>query len=835
MSFDIKQVFDTFSASSFGGLKFKEILFNVCEPLVSINRDVFNGTGDTVTKFVLVGGSVTELVTNQSDLFGAINTLTQVETIMVSGNNITTLPSRALSGLKKLTKFEYHDRTVGMIEAHAFNDLPMLKELSVDAYRVADHAFTVGNNSDLVRLVLKFGKNTAPDAIGQHSFELTGRPTTVSFTSNKFTHLDQNNFASFLAENPLNRHKDMMPCADFVVAKDLKPDNVLIDNKDSKRSIKLCDFGLSKEVDILSDNYKQSTAKHTADFIDNVNYMAPEGQTTEYNHLIDVYSLALIGAKIYGFDSDDIRDGVFTQTIDCENNKNVTIEFAESPWPYSKEIYLDVKIAHTLRTITSKEFKMDANPRGRAIIFVTLPELANEAERFRSIFSQLLFDTEVNSLFTRDQIQTKLSEVATTDSNHGDAFIMMFIGDGYNEQIIGWRPDTDNEWPPPAGDCVNEAPLIDKLTMLDPQFNNHDNKQTYVMYACREGYPMWHSKQNGPIGNISHFGQTLSHTIAQYSVYKSLIEMFVMIVTDISDGESEESDTETNSYYGAGLSTGVQQVLNQRDHNLNSIVDQVLIDIRPDIIVVDSQLDLPSVARSGVPWIVVNTSQPLSVTVDKKCTQSVCLEIEVQKGLRVKITIPCIDDRDSLDKLTDIGRFDDINKFPKLVEHIAALLADKTTMINNEQHDRRYRYVSAINNCTLVYAKDLFCNDPIMLYNCIRNLRHLTILPADVWLCGYHKSGNTWLSEIVSLIMADGVVDRVKGQDVSKRVLNQIDPRVDFMGLYASSADPRIINTHVSPRYLPNNIATFCKVSKRSSGEVFDREFGQLIVYFRFR
>ncbi|CAG2112025.1 unnamed protein product, partial [Medioppia subpectinata] len=68
---------------------------------------------------------------------------------------------------------------------------------------------------------------------------------------------------------------------------------------------RLCDFGLSKEVHVLSDGYKQ-----TADFKDNVNYMAPEGQTTEYNHLIDVYSLALIGAKIFGFDSNDIRDGV---------------------------------------------------------------------------------------------------------------------------------------------------------------------------------------------------------------------------------------------------------------------------------------------------------------------------------------------------------------------------------------------------------------------------------------------------------------------------------------------------------------------------------------------
>ncbi|CAG2105512.1 unnamed protein product [Medioppia subpectinata] len=85
------------------------------------------------------------------------------------------------------------------------------------------------------------------------------------------------------------------------------------DNLIKLRSIYLCDFGLSKEVKALSDAYNQSSAKHTADV---VQYMAPEGQTTEYNHLI----LALIGAKIFGFDSDDIRDGVIY------GNKDLNVE-----------------------------------------------------------------------------------------------------------------------------------------------------------------------------------------------------------------------------------------------------------------------------------------------------------------------------------------------------------------------------------------------------------------------------------------------------------------------------------------------------------------------------
>ncbi|CAG2104161.1 unnamed protein product [Medioppia subpectinata] len=101
-----------------------------------------------------------------------------------------------------------------------------------------------------------------------------------------------------------------------IIHRDLKPDNVLIanynemyiSNKHNYRYIKLCDFGLSKSVDVLSDRYKQSSVKHTKD-VGNVEYMAPEGQTTEYNHLLDIYSLALIGAQIFGFNTRDIENG----------------------------------------------------------------------------------------------------------------------------------------------------------------------------------------------------------------------------------------------------------------------------------------------------------------------------------------------------------------------------------------------------------------------------------------------------------------------------------------------------------------------------------------------
>ncbi|CAG2105080.1 unnamed protein product, partial [Medioppia subpectinata] len=280
----------------------------------------------------------------------------------------------------------------------------------------------------------------------------------------------------------------------------------------------------SKEVHVLSDGYKQSSVKHTED-VGSVEYTAPEGQTTEYNHLIDVYSLALIGAQLFGFNTSNIENGNF---------------------------------------------------------------------QYRGVHIQ-----QVYLLLTRDQIQTKLTQVANSDEYNGDAFIMMFIGDGYNENIIGYRDPNDTQLPPenhnllPISDIVatfawtrapvlryktkvfifncdrlkvdvdlyktivtndfcvksaemilghKEPALINKLTMLDPQFK-HDNNQIYVIYSCREGYASWHRPVDGPIGNVTQFGQTFSHTIAQYSSYKSLIEMFVMIVEQEPDNTGDDYDT----------------------------------------------------------------------------------------------------------------------------------------------------------------------------------------------------------------------------------------------------------------------------------------------------
>ncbi|CAG2113584.1 unnamed protein product [Medioppia subpectinata] len=164
---------------------------------------------------------------------------------------------------------------------------------------------------------------------------------------------------------------------------------------------------------------------------------------------------------------------------------------SERPWPYSHNINLTVVPARALRSDTSKQCKMETKPRGVALVFVTIPELYNEAERFRSIYEQLEFTAYLHQGFSRDEIFAELTDMAQSKGKYagkykGDAFIMMFIGHGFNESIIGWSAQP--QWPP-ADDTV--LPIRDIMTMFSETGKCRalrEKIKIFIFNCCRETF-----------------------------------------------------------------------------------------------------------------------------------------------------------------------------------------------------------------------------------------------------------------------------------------------------------------------------------------------------------
>ncbi|CAG2105850.1 unnamed protein product [Medioppia subpectinata] len=142
-----------------------------------------------------------------------------------------------------------------------------------------------------------------------------------------------------------------------------------------------------------------------------------------------------------------------------------------------------------------------------------------------------------------------------------------------------------------------------------------------------------------------------------------------------------------------------------------------------------------------------------------------------------------------------------------------------------EQIERRAKYVeSAKTNDNIEHDGLLIPNKPGRI-EWLNTVKDTTVRPTDIWICGYPKSGNTWLSEIVSVIMADGVVDRVSNRFIDERVPNIIYSNdIRNYKWFEGITDPRITFNHLPLKYLPRFECKEGKVREREEREREKRE-----------
>ncbi|CAG2167963.1 unnamed protein product [Oppiella nova] len=175
---------------------------------------------------------------------------------------------------------------------------------------------------------------------------------------------------------------------------------------------------------------------------------------------------------------------------------------SEQPMVYQDQIQLDLSM-----------YKMDSNPRGKAVIFVQdikytnesiVVNLDNEGLRFRHIFDQLGYDTQIHMRKSCTEIMTTLIEYATSE-HPGDSFIMMFTGHGFDGKICAndnYEHDvlpiqrvldlfSERNCQPLAGkpkvflfNCCREKPNQNTVVKIADGTWKNKNKRTFITYSC---------------------------------------------------------------------------------------------------------------------------------------------------------------------------------------------------------------------------------------------------------------------------------------------------------------------------------------------------------------
>ncbi|CAG2166346.1 unnamed protein product [Oppiella nova] len=211
-----------------------------------------------------------------------------------------------------------------------------------------------------------------------------------------------------------------------------------------------------------------------------------------------------------------------------------------APLVYSQDVILTVKKANTLRSGTSRWFVMDGAPRGRVLLFLQVPDLQNEADRFDDLFQKLFFSVNVYRNYSCDQIVDTL-KTASEGEFRKDALIVMFIGHGRDQMVQGNG----------ASDEIHIKKLVDLFsenkchvtlrlkpkiflslikcldTGVNPQEPVVDREwmdgttRTFICYACADGTESFYTG-NG----YTLYGQALSHCIAEYAYELNLTQIF---------------------------------------------------------------------------------------------------------------------------------------------------------------------------------------------------------------------------------------------------------------------------------------------------------------------
>ncbi|CAG2103165.1 unnamed protein product [Medioppia subpectinata] len=214
-------------AHIFHGIQFGELKFSSCTQLSCVDPGAFEGLGFCINKFTAELTNFSAPVSASCDLFAALSTLTNVETIQITDSQITQIPANAFNdGMGELTHLRKVDFGGKLLKGHihtvnqrAFYTLPNVSLIDLSNQNISvigQDAFMV-KHTNVERLNIRLELNS----LAGHSFTYEvfpiNRPLKITMGGNKQLHyLPRSTFYYILAQT-----------GDIVI--DLKGDQMEID------------------------------------------------------------------------------------------------------------------------------------------------------------------------------------------------------------------------------------------------------------------------------------------------------------------------------------------------------------------------------------------------------------------------------------------------------------------------------------------------------------------------------------------------------------------------------------------------------------------------------
>ena len=194
--------------NTFKDITFDEMSIYYCESLTHIHRNAFNGT-NSILKRIFINSNEN---LNNSSVFEALNTLTNIELIYIRDNNIEEIPSKAFNSLKHLNELYFGGKAIEKIGSNAFKPLSSLTRITFYdtsiAYLPEDvFAFDTTSDNELI-IDFQFNRLINSSSFDTKSLMNIKRPTYLKFYNRveekMFKYVDEKVFLLFLMTNELN-------------------------------------------------------------------------------------------------------------------------------------------------------------------------------------------------------------------------------------------------------------------------------------------------------------------------------------------------------------------------------------------------------------------------------------------------------------------------------------------------------------------------------------------------------------------------------------------------------------------------------------------------------